>query len=60
MGRCYTLKPQIELKRTTRASGYSLMLTHHMASGSTMETMLEENSGWHIYIHDHRHDFTGK
>lgn len=60
MGRCYTLNPKIELKRTTRTSGYSLLLTHNIASGSSMEMMLEKNPGWHIYIHDHRHEFTGK
>ncbi|XP_036226961.1 acid-sensing ion channel 1B [Bactrocera oleae] len=58
MGRCYTLNPKIELKRTTRTSGYSLLLTHNIASGSSMEMMLEKNPGWHIYIHDHRHEFT--
>ncbi|XP_039951083.1 acid-sensing ion channel 4-A isoform X2 [Bactrocera neohumeralis] len=58
MGRCYTLNPKIELKRTTRTSGYSLMLTHHIIPGSSMEMMLEKNPGWHVYIHDHRHEFT--
>ncbi|XP_020714287.1 uncharacterized protein LOC101456160 [Ceratitis capitata] len=57
LGRCFTLKPKVELKRTTRTSGYSLMLTHHINSGTNTD-MMEENPGWHIYIHDYRHNFT--
>ncbi|XP_067622903.1 uncharacterized protein ppk17 isoform X2 [Eurosta solidaginis] len=52
MGRCYTLRPLMELKRTTRSTGYSIMLTHHIKS------KLENSPGWLIYIHDFRHDFT--
>ncbi|XP_053960576.1 uncharacterized protein LOC128864843 [Anastrepha ludens] len=58
LGRCYTLKPKVELSRTTRSSGYSLMLTHHIDPSSSTDVTLEQNPGWHVYIHDFRHNFT--
>ncbi|XP_036329166.1 uncharacterized protein LOC118741336 [Rhagoletis pomonella] len=58
LGRCFTLKPKVELTRTTRSTGYSLMLTHHVDPSATTDMTLENNPGWHVYIHDYRHEFT--
>ncbi|XP_037958942.1 uncharacterized protein LOC119688336 [Teleopsis dalmanni] len=57
MGRCHTLRPKIALKRTTKESGYSVMLTHHINPNNNNK-YYEKDPGWHIFLHDYRENFT--
>ncbi|XP_002014740.2 acid-sensing ion channel 4-A [Drosophila persimilis] len=57
MGRCYTLRPKAPTKRVSKSVGYSLMLEHARSTTSTSDVDTG-GSGWHVFIHDKRENFT--
>ncbi|XP_034474031.1 acid-sensing ion channel 4-A isoform X1 [Drosophila innubila] len=57
MGRCFTLRPKIAMKRVSKQVGYSLILEHNLVQ-STSSVDLIYGAGWHIFIHDKRENFT--
>lgn len=59
MGRCYTLRPRIAMKRVSKDVGYSLHLGHNIVQ-TTSDVDTKSGDGWHIFIHDKRENFTGK
>lgn len=59
MGRCYTLRPKIAMKRVSKDVGYSLMLGHNIVQ-TTSDVDSKSGDGWHIFIHDKRENFTGE
>lgn len=59
MGRCYTLRPKMAMKRVSKDVGYSLMLGHNIVQ-TTSDVDSKSGDGWHIFIHDKRENFTGK
>ncbi|XP_033149256.1 acid-sensing ion channel 4-A [Drosophila busckii] len=58
MGRCYTLRPRIAMKRVSKPVGYSLMLEHNVGQTATSDVDFVSGAGWHVFIHDKRENFT--
>ncbi|XP_043864774.1 acid-sensing ion channel 4-A isoform X2 [Drosophila mojavensis] len=57
MGRCYTVRPLMDMKRVSKSVGYSLMLEHNIFT-SVSDVDLASGAGWHIFLHDKRENFT--
>ncbi|KAH8392305.1 hypothetical protein KR215_005485 [Drosophila sulfurigaster] len=57
MGRCYTLRPKLAMKRVSKQVGYSIVLEHNLFQ-SLSDVDLISGAGWHVFIHDKRENFT--
>ncbi|TDG45430.1 hypothetical protein AWZ03_008196 [Drosophila navojoa] len=57
MGRCYTVRPLMDMKRVSKSVGYSLTLEHNLVT-TVSDIDLTSGAGWHIFLHDKRENFT--